>query len=142
MPQAAKKTKIERDRFTADGVRLFNATREHGTVYSDGFIAVKYIQEYEGREVHYQGDGTPVGYKMGEPLPKHADELLTENEQLQAKVKDLEAAQSRTNELLARLMAKLEEKDPKPATPAQSDLAVDPGIQTREAPARGGNKPK
>lgn len=114
MANALKKTKIDRDRFTDDGVRLFNPTKEHGTVYSDGFIEVKFIQEYEGRGIHYRGDGTPVGYKAGAPLPKHADELLTENEQLQNKVKDLESAQARTNELLARLMAKLEERDKDP----------------------------
>jgi hypothetical protein len=137
MANALKKIKIERDRFTEDGVRMFNPSKEHGTVYADGFIEVKYIQEYEGREIHYRGDGTPVGYKMGTPLPKHADELLTENEQLQNKVKDLESAQARTNELLARLMAKLEEGKGEPG--AATDTGSEPPKATGSAKAAGGS---
>lgn len=134
MAQAQKKPKIERDRFTPDGVRLFNASKEHGVVYCDGYMEVKYIQEYEGREMHYRGDGAPVGYKEGVPLPKHADELLTENEQLHARIRDLEDSQKKTNELLARLSAQLDEKQPAP-TPPKVDTAP-------EAPARGAQKPK
>jgi hypothetical protein len=141
MANALKKTKIQRDLFTADGVRLFNPTKEHGTVYADGFIEVKFIQEYEGREIHYRGDGTPVGYKQGAPLPKHVDELLTENDQLQAKVRDLESAQARTNALLEQLMAKLNGAEaPKPAaaaTPKAEETAKPAG-----GSARGASQPK
>ena len=108
MAQAAKKPKIERDRFTEDGVRLFNASKEHGVVYCDGFLEIKYIQEYEGHEVQYRGDGAPVGYQLGVPLPKRPDELLDENQQLQARIRDLEESQKKTNELLAKLSAQLE----------------------------------
>lgn len=131
MAAAAKKPKIERDRFTEDGVRLFNASKEHGVVYCDGFLDVKYIQEYEGHEVHYKGDGAPVGYQKGVPMPKHADELLSENEQLHARIRDLEDSQKKTNELLAKLSAQLEMK---PTAPA-AEL-------TAEVPARGAHKPK
>lgn len=124
MAAAAKKIKIERDRFTDDGVRLFNATKEHGTVYCDGYIEVKYIQEYEGHEVHYRGDGAPVGYEKGVPLPKRADELLDENQQLQARIKDLETSQAKTNELLARLSAQLEAKEVKPAPAPKVEAAA------------------
>lgn len=130
MAQAQKKTKIERDRFTNDGVRMFNATKEHGVVYCDGFMEVKYIQEYEGHEIHYRGDGAPVGYEFGVPLPKRADELLDENQQLQARIRDLEDSQKKTNELLARLSAQLDAK-------ATEILAP-----TAEAPARGAVKQK
>lgn len=130
MAQAQKKVKIERDRLTPDGVRLFNASKEHGVVYCDGYMEVKYIQEYEGREIHYRGDGAPVGYQEGVPLPKHADELLTENEQLHARIKDLEDSQRKTNELLAKLSAQLDAK-------ATGILAP-----TAEAAARGVQKPK
>lgn len=129
MAAPAKKPKIERDRLTEDGVRLFNASKEHGVVYCDGYMEVKYIQEYEGHEVHYRGDGAPVGYQFGVPLPKRADELLDENQQLQARIRDLEDSQRRTNELLAKLSAQLEAKAPE--APA-----------TAEAPARGAVKPK
>lgn len=142
MAQAQKKVKIERDRFTPDGVRLFNATKEHGVVYCDGYMEVKYIQEYEGREIHYRGDGAPIGYKEGVPLPKHADELLTENQELQARIKDLEDSQKKTNELLARLSAQLDAKDKVPAAapgPAAPGKFVD---TLTEAPARGVQKPK
>lgn len=115
MAAPAKKPKIERDRFTDDGVRLFNASKEHGVVYCDGFLEIKYIQEYEGHEVHYRGDGAPVGYQLGVPLPKRADELLDENQQLQARIRDLEESQKKTNELLAKLSAQL---DAKPAVVA------------------------
>jgi hypothetical protein len=136
MAQAAKKPKIERDRFTDDGVRLFNATKEHGVVYCDGFMEVKYIQEYEGHEVHYRGDGAPVGYEYGVPLPKRADELLDENQQLQARIRDLEESQKKTNELLARLSAQL---DAKPAAPPAAELVTEVKA-TAEAPARGAPK--
>jgi hypothetical protein len=121
MAATAKKPKIERDRFTADGVRLFNISKEHGVVYCDGFMEVKYIQEYEGREIHYKGDGTPVGYVSGQPLPKFIDEVEQENLELKQRIKDLEDSQKKTNELLARLSAQLEAKPPvsaaAPATP-------------------------
>jgi hypothetical protein len=145
MAQALKKLKIERDRFTPDGVRLFNQTREHGVVYCDGYMEVKYIQEYEGREMHYRGDGAPVGYKEGVPLPKHADELLTENEQLQARIRDLEDSQKKTNELLERLSAQLGAKAPTAETiPPNPDtkVAVRETAAAPEAPARGVQKPK
>lgn len=138
MAATAKKPKIERDRFTEDGVRLFNASKEHGVVYCDGFLEVKYIQEYEGHEVHYKGDGAPVGYQKGVPMPKHADELLSENEQLHARIRDLEDSQRKTNELLARLSAQL---DAKPTPPPAAEF-VPESKATAEAPARGAPKQK
>lgn len=139
MAQALKKTKIEKDRFTPDGVRLFNATKEHGVVYADGFTEVKYIQMYEERELHYRGDGTPVGYRAGEPLPKHQDELLDENEKLQARIRDLEDSQKKTNDLMTRLLAQLESKAEPKADPAPTAAFLD---TKSEAPARGVSKPK
>jgi hypothetical protein len=147
---AVKKIKIERDRFTDDGVRLFNPTKPHGVVYADGFIEVKFIQEYEGREVHYKGDHAPVGYKHGVPLPKHADELLEENVILQNRIKDLEDSQKRTNELLERLMAQLEKKaeTPAPTPPDPEPPEVYSGPTSAQLhppgkdPARGAQKPK
>lgn len=130
MAQAQKKSKIQRDQFTNDGVRLFNPSKEHGTVYCDGFIETKYIQEYEGREIHYRGDGTPVGYKLGEPLPKFIDEIEQENRELKDRIRDLEDSQKKTNELLARLSAQLDAKAAEVLTP------------TAEAPARGAVKQK
>ena len=134
MATAQKKVKIERDRFTDDGVRLFNPTKPHGVVYSDGFIEVKFIQEYEGREVHYKGDGAPVGYQYGVPMPPSADELIEENSVLNARIRDLEDSQKKTNELLERLMAKLGEKEaPKPKVET---------LKAPEASASGAGKPK
>ncbi len=125
-----KKAKIERDQFTEDGVRLFNASKPHGVVYSDGYLEVKYIQEYDGEEVHYRGDGAPCGYAKGKPLRKSAPELLTENELLHGKVRDLEAAQQRTLELLERLMAQSQAKAPEPAAKVEAPAAA----SEREAP--------
>jgi hypothetical protein len=147
---AVKKIKIERDRFTDDGVRLFNPTKPHGVVYADGFIEVKFIQEYEGREVHYKGDHAPVGYQHGVPLPKHADELLEENVILQNRIKDLEDSQKRTNALLERLMAQLEKAetptptppDPPPAPESTYRPELGATAKAPEAPARGAQKPK
>lgn len=136
MATAQKKVKIERDRFTDDGVRLFNPTKPHGVVYSDGFIEVKFIQEYEGHEVHYKGDGAPVGYQHGVPMPPSADELIEENSVLNARIRDLEDSQKKTNELLERLMAKLGEKEaPKPAAKVET-------LKAPEASASGAGKPK
>jgi hypothetical protein len=147
MAQALKKPKIVKDEYAADGVRLFNPSKEHGVVYCDGYMEVKYIQEYEGREMHYRGDRLPVGYKAGEPLPKHADELLDENQQLRARIADLEASQRRTNELLEKLSAQLgAPKDPPaPAalTPESAKGAAPaPDLKSTEAPARGVKAPK
>lgn len=110
MAQTAKKTKIERDQFTEDGVRLFNASKEHGTIYCDGFSEAKYVQEFEGEAVLYRGDGAPLGYRKGAPMPKRATELLSENEALHAKIKDLEESQARTTALLERLSKQLDTK--------------------------------
>jgi hypothetical protein len=152
MAAAVKKLKIERDRFTDDGVRLFNPSKPHGVVYADGFIEVKFIQEYEGKEVHYRGDHAPVGYEFGVPLPKGAEELLNENEQLQARIRDLESAQLRTNELLAKLSQQLEGKaasaapapaaPPKAATRPSDEDNEEEHSAPREAPARGATKTK
>lgn len=132
MALAAKKIRIEKDRITNDGVRLFNPTKPYGTVYSDGFIEVKYIQEYEGREVHYRGDGTPVGYVLGEPLPPAYEDVLDENASLKARIADLEASSKRTHELLERLLA---QKEAAPAAPA---TATPEAADKSEASARGG----
>lgn len=134
MALVAKKIRIEKDRVTNDGVRLFNPTKPHGTVYSDGFIEVKYIQEHEGREVHYRGDGTPVGYVLGEPLPPAYEDVLDENASLKARIADLEASSKRTHELLERLLAQKEAAPAPTATPEAADKS--------EAPARGGSSPK
>lgn len=133
---AQKKPKIERDRFTEDGVRLFNASKEHGVIYCDGFLEAKYIQEFEGEAVMYRGDGAPIGYTKGVPMPKKADELLSENEALQARIKDLESAQQKTNELLARLSAQLDAKEPPKPAPAPA------AAKAAEAPASGAARPK
>lgn len=139
MASALKKLKVQRDQFTTDGVRLFNATKEHGTVYADGFIEVKFIQEYEGREIHYRGDGTPLGYKLGAPLPKFIDEVEQENRELKDRIKDLEDSQRRTNELMERLSAQLAQQNPnsKGEVPTTGQLDI-----KAEAPARGAAKPK
>jgi hypothetical protein len=147
MVQAQKKPKVEKDKFAADGVRMFNPSKEHGVVYCDGYIEVKYIQEYEGREVHYRGDYLPVGYKEGEPLPKHAEELLDENTKLQARIAELESAQAKTNALLERLLA---QSTGAAAPPAQVDRAAEEAKTTgqldtkspTESQARGAAKPK
>jgi hypothetical protein len=122
MAAALKKIKIERERFTDDGVRLFNPSLPHGVVYCDGFTEVKFIQEYEGRETHYKGDGAPVGYQKGVPMPPSADELLEENTALNARIRDLEDSQKRTNELLERLMKQLGDKAPAAGKPAPLTL--------------------
>lgn len=149
MAAALKKIKIERDRFTEDGVRLFNASKPHGVVYADGYFETKYIQEYEGKEVHYKGDGAPVGYQKGVPMPPSADELIEENTVLNARIRDLEDSQKRTNELLERLMRQLEGKvDNGGAARAPQELKAvtaakgTDDLASSEAPARGANKPK
>jgi hypothetical protein len=151
MAQALKKHKIERDQFTEDGVRLFNRSKEHGVIYCDGFMEAKYIQEYEGESVQYRGDGAPVGYKKGVPMPRKAEELLTENEALQARIRDLEDSQKRTEALLRQLVAQgAKAPEPAPAaapTTGQINLhEADPlpsGLsKAPEAPARGGKATK
>lgn len=133
MASAQKKPKIERDQFTEDGVRFFNATKPYGTIYCDGFMEAKYIQEYQGESVMYRGDGAPVGYEKGKPMPKPASELLDENAQLQARIRDLEESQKTTNALLERLAKQLEAK---PATPETL------GLKATGAAASGAAKPK
>ena len=62
MAAPQKKPRIDQDQFTEDGVRLFNPSKEHGVVYSDGFIEARFMQAHEGEEVAYRADGFPVGY--------------------------------------------------------------------------------
>lgn len=133
MAQAQKKPKIERDQFTEDGVRMFNRSKEHGVIYCDGFMEGKYIQDYEGEAVIYRGDGAPVGYRQGVAMPKKTAELLTENEALQARIRDLEDSQRRTNELLARLSAQLDTK-PVPATPPPPAAEPESTYHAEEGP--------
>jgi len=49
---------IAKDEYLADGTRLFNPHRAHGTVYSDGASETRYVQD----GVEYRGDRKPVGY--------------------------------------------------------------------------------
>jgi hypothetical protein len=128
---AQKKPKIERDRFTDEGVRWFNESKPHGIIYADGFSEAKYVQEYQGEIILYRGDGSPVGYEAGKPMPKAREELLDENAQLQARVRELEESQKQTNALLARISAQLEAK----AAPAPETLK-------KEASASAGARPK
>ena len=130
MAAPQKKAKIEKDRYTPDGVRLFNPSKEHGVVYYDaayGDCPTKFIQEFEGREVQYKGDGTPTNYVPGQPLPQPVDAVEAENTALKARIADLEAQSARTNALLERLSAQLD-KAPAEASP--------------EAPTSGAAKPK
>lgn len=150
---AVKKIKIERDRFTEDGVRLCNLTKPHGVVYADGYFETKYIQDYEGKEVHYKGDLAPVGYKKGVPMPPSADELIEENSALHNRIRDLEDSQRRTEELLERLSAQLASQAQPPPTPAPKVAEGSPEVEAvqtfgggaakaTEASARGAQKTK
>lgn len=125
MAAAAKKPKIERDEFTPDGVRMFNASKPHGVVYCDGFIEVKFIQEYEGRELHYRGDRLPVGYVEGQPLPPAPEEISAENVALKNRIKDLEDSQRKTNELLEKLLGKVSEPKAAAVTPPAPEPMAD-----------------
>jgi hypothetical protein len=55
-------SKIKPDEYAADGTRLFNPTKPHGTIYADGFQEGKWVQD----NVVYRADRLPVGYS-----PKH-----------------------------------------------------------------------
>jgi hypothetical protein len=132
---AQKKPKVEKDQFTEEGVRWFNASKPHGTIYADGYSEAKFLQEYQGEAILYRGDGSPVGYEKGKPMPKAREELLDENAQLQNRIRDLEESQKTTNALLARLSAQLDAKEGKPAPVAEAPK--------REAAANAGAaKPK
>lgn len=63
--------KVEQDRYTEDGVRMFNPTKPHGTIYADGFHEGRYTQA----GVNYRADGLPVGY-----TPKAGDDVQTQAE--------------------------------------------------------------
>lgn len=129
MAQAAAKTKVMKDAYTPDGVRMFNISKPHGVVYADGFTEVKYIQEHDGREMHYRGDGTPVGYVMGKPLPKPIDEVENENTELRARIAEMEASQ-------ARMLAMLEQLTSQRTPPAQTPPPADapPKQEAAKAP--------
>lgn len=124
MAMAQKKPKVEKDRFSPDGVRLFNPTLPHGTVYSDGFIEAKFIQEYEGEELQYRGDGLPVGSSRARV--SNADEALAENEMLRQRLAELEAK-------LGPASAGKPTTQPAPKAEAQA---------LREASGGAGGKPK
>lgn len=50
-----KKEEFLADEFR-DGVRLFNPSKPHGTVYADGFAEAKWDQE----GILYRGDRSPI----------------------------------------------------------------------------------
>jgi hypothetical protein len=113
MAQVQKKAKVVPDRFLPDGTRLFNPTKPHGVVYYDaayGECPTRFVQELDGREVHYAADGRPVGYEPGKPLPPPVDEVQAENESLKSRIKDLEGQNTRILALLEKLTG-----EPKPA---------------------------
>lgn len=115
MAQAQLKPRVEKDRFTADGVRMFNVTKEHGTVYYDaayGDCPTRFVQLYEGRETSYAADGTPVGYTPGKPLPQPVDVVEAENEALRKRIRDLEESSAKTNVMLEKLLAASEKQPP------------------------------
>lgn len=94
MNQKVVKQLVTPDRSVA-GVRMFNPSKPHGTVYADGFFEAKYVQEYNGTEVYYRGDHTPIGADPGKVVP-HADlarenaSLKESNEALLARLEALE----------------------------------------------------
>lgn len=79
MQQQKVKSLVTADR-VVDGQRQFNPSKPHGVVYADGFFEAKYVQEYEGREVYYRGDGSPIGVDPGKVTP--VADLARENAEL------------------------------------------------------------
>ena len=65
-------TTINDDNFLADGTRLFNPTKPHGTVYSDGYSDARFSQN----GVLYRGDGKPVGYEEIDAAPTPLNKTL------------------------------------------------------------------
>jgi len=65
-------TTINDDNFLADGTRLFNPTKPHGTVYSDGYSDARFSQN----GVLYRGDGKPVGYQEIDSTPAPLNKTL------------------------------------------------------------------
>jgi hypothetical protein len=110
MALAQTKSKIDKDRFSPDGVRLFNPSKPHGVVYADGYSETKYLQEHEGRDVQYRGDGFPVGYEPGKPLPQPVDVVEAENVALKQQVAALTASNAQTQDLLKQIQAQLAAK--------------------------------
>ena len=64
MSKMKTEVKIEDDRYTEDGVRMFNPTKPHGTIYADGFVEGRYTQN----GVNYRADHLPVGYVKTDPV--------------------------------------------------------------------------
>lgn len=60
--------KSKNDEYLADGTRLFNPNRPHGTVYADGSSETRWVQD----GVEYRGDRKPVGYVEQAEAPKAA----------------------------------------------------------------------
>jgi hypothetical protein len=54
------------DEYLADGTRLFNPNRPHGTVYADGSSETRWVQD----GVEFRGDRKPVGYVEPVEAPK------------------------------------------------------------------------
>lgn len=48
--------KILKDEYTPAGEKMFNPTKPHGTVYADGFVESKFVQDGQ----HFRGDRTPI----------------------------------------------------------------------------------
>ena len=61
-------TKSMPDEFHEDGTRLFNPSRPHGTVYGDGAIEARWVQD----GIQYRGDRLPVGHVAQKQAPRQA----------------------------------------------------------------------
>lgn len=92
MAQALKRKPLENPDTIINGVRQFNPSKPHGTVYADGFCETRYVQEFNGQEVSYRGDGTPIGTGPIEVIP--AADLARENAELKERLAVLEASLS------------------------------------------------
>lgn len=53
---------IKEDEFHADGTRMFNPTKPHGTVYGGNANEARWIQD----NIEYRGDRLPVGHTVAE----------------------------------------------------------------------------
>ena len=49
---------IAKDEYLPDGTLLFNPTKPHGTIYSDGASTARWVQN----DVEFRGDRKPVNY--------------------------------------------------------------------------------
>jgi hypothetical protein len=107
--------KILKDEYAEDGkTRLFNPSKPHALIYSDGHSEAKYLQDHQ----YYRGDRTPIEgmlQRKNDPPKLQVIETTPEEVAVTKRVDKLEAKVDDLQTGIAQILAILAAKEPEKA---------------------------